>query len=154
MQGPGAVTFLYCTRRSRAPGFLTTLGAQGLPAQPLLTTTPSESTGCLLGLRGQLPENCEALQLPPPSSSPSAPAPPRPLVWLKPPSRCHKFRSHRSPAQVGCMRQVLRAGAPGRPRGVGWRGRWEGGSGWGTHVKPWLIHVNVRQKPLQCCKVN
>ena len=20
---------------------------------------------------------------------------------------------------------------------------WEGGSGWGTHVHPWLIHVNV-----------
>ena len=23
------------------------------------------------------------------------------------------------------------------------RGRWEGGSGWGIHVNPWLIHVNV-----------
>ena len=33
---------------------------------------------------------------------------------------------HRSPAQVGCMRQVLRAGALERPRGIGWRGRWEG----------------------------
>ena len=32
-------------------------------------------------------------------------------------------------------------------------GRWEGGSGWGTHVHPWLIHVNVWQKPPQCCKV-
>ena len=28
-----------------------------------------------------------------------------------------------------------------------------GGSGWGTHVNPWLIHVNVCQKPLQYCKV-
>ena len=28
-----------------------------------------------------------------------------------------------------------------------------GGSGWGTHVNPWLIHVNVWQKPLQFCKV-
>ena len=27
-----------------------------------------------------------------------------------------------------------------------------GGSGWGTHVHPWLIHVNVWQKP-QYCKV-
>ena len=36
---------------------------------------------------------------------------------------------------------------------MGWRGRWEGGSGWGTHVNPWLIHVNVWQKPLQYCKV-
>ena len=31
--------------------------------------------------------------------------------------------------------------------------RWEGGSGWGTHINPWLIHVNVWQKPLQYCKV-
>ena len=60
---------------------------------------------------------------------------------------------NRSPAQVGCMRQVLGPGALGRPRGIGWRGRWEGGSGWGTHVNPWLIHVNVWQKPLQYCKV-
>ena len=51
------------------------------------------------------------------------------------------------------MRQVLGPGALGRPRGMGWRGRPEGGSGWGTHVNPWLIHVNVWQKPLQCCKV-
>ena len=36
---------------------------------------------------------------------------------------------------------------------MGWRGRQEGGSGWGTHVNPWLIHVNVWQKPLQYCKV-
>ena len=29
----------------------------------------------------------------------------------------------------------------------------EGGSRWETHVHPWLIHVNVWQKPLQYCKV-
>ena len=58
---------------------------------------------------------------------------------------------NRSPAQVGRMRQVLRAGALGRPKGMGWGGRWEGASGWGTHVNPWLIHVNVWQKPLQYC---
>ena len=28
-----------------------------------------------------------------------------------------------------------------------------GGSGWGIHANPWLIHVNVWQKPLQYCKV-
>ena len=60
---------------------------------------------------------------------------------------------NRSPAQVGCMRQVLRPGTLGRPRGIGWRRRWEGGLGWGTHVNPWLIHVNVWQNPLQYCKV-
>ena len=39
------------------------------------------------------------------------------------------------------------------PEGLGWRGRWEGGSGWGTHVHPWLIQVSVWQKPLQYYKV-
>ena len=58
-----------------------------------------------------------------------------------------------SPVQVGCMRQVLGAGALGWPRRMGWGGRCEGGSRWGTHVNPWLTHVNVWQKPLQYCKV-
>ena len=37
----------------------------------------------------------------------------------------------------------------------GWDGEGGGGRGlgWGTHVNPWLIHVNVWQKPLQYCKV-
>ena len=51
------------------------------------------------------------------------------------------------------MRQVLRAGALGRPKGMGWTGRQEGESGRGTHVNPWLTHVNGWQKPLQYCKV-
>ena len=25
--------------------------------------------------------------------------------------------------------------------------------GWGTHVHPWLIYLNVWQKPLQYCKI-
>ena len=55
--------------------------------------------------------------------------------------------------QVGCMRQLLRAGVLGWPRGMGCGGRWEGDSGWRAHVNPWLIHINVWQKPLQYCKV-
>ena len=51
------------------------------------------------------------------------------------------------------MRQVLGPGALGRPRGIGWKGRWEEGSWWGIHVNPWLIHVYVWQNPLQYCKV-
>jgi len=37
----------------------------------------------------------------------------------------------------------------------GWDGEGHGrvGSGWRTHVHPWLIHVNVWQKPPQYCKV-
>ena len=50
---------------------------------------------------------------------------------------------NRSTAQAGCIRQVLTPGALGRLRGIGWRGRWEGGSGWGILVNPWLILVNV-----------
>ena len=51
---------------------------------------------------------------------------------------------HEASAQGWCTRKTQRDG-----RG----GRWEGGSGWGTHVNPWLIHVKVWQKSLQYCKV-
>ena len=34
---------------------------------------------------------------------------------------------------------VLGTGALGWPRGMGWGGRRERGSGWGTHVHPWQI---------------
>ena len=47
---------------------------------------------------------------------------------------------------------ALGPGALGKPRGSGWRGRWEGGSGWGTHVNPWLFHFNVWQNPPQIKK--
>ena len=50
------------------------------------------------------------------------------------------------------MRQALGPGALGKPRGSGWRGRWEGGSGWETHVNPWLFHFNVWQNSLQIKK--
>ena len=55
----------------------------------------------------------------------------------------------RSPVQS----PELGADALGWPREMGWEGMWEGDSGWGTHVNPCLIHVNVWQKPLQYCKV-
>ena len=51
------------------------------------------------------------------------------------------------------MRQVLRAGELGGPSGMGWERRWEGSTGWGTHVNPWLTHINVWRKSLQYCKV-
>ena len=51
----------------------------------------------------------------------------------------------RQGAQGWCTGMTLRDGMGREVEG--------GGSGWGTHVHPWLIHVNVWQKPLQYCKV-
>ena len=39
----------------------------------------------------------------------------------------------------------LGASALGRPRGMVWGGRWEEGSGWGTHVYLWRIHFDIWQ---------
>ena len=35
-----------------------------------------------------------------------------------------------------------------------WGGRWEGGSGLGTHVHPWQIYVNVWQNQYSIVKQN
>ena len=35
-----------------------------------------------------------------------------------------------------------------------WGERWEGGSGLGTHVHPWRIHVNVWQNQYSIVKYN
>ena len=42
------------------------------------------------------------------------------------------------------MRQALGPGALGKPTGSGVRGRWEGGSGWGTHVNPVLFQCMTK----------
>ena len=39
------------------------------------------------------------------------------------------------------------------PWRMGWGGKWNGVQDEGTHVHPWLVHVNVWQKPPQYCKV-
>ena len=41
------------------------------------------------------------------------------------------------------MRQVLGPGALGRPRGIRWRRRWEGGSGWGFMSMYDKNHYNI-----------
>ena len=41
---------------------------------------------------------------------------------------------------------MLGAGALGRPRGMVWGGRREEGSGWGTHVYLWWIHLKLIKK--------
>ena len=57
-------------------------------------------------------------------------------------------------ASPGWMHETSAQGwCTGKTRGMEWGGRWERGSGWGTHENPWLIHVNVWQKPLQYSKI-
>ena len=47
---------------------------------------------------------------------------------------------------------MLGAGALGRPRGMVWGGRKEEGSGWGTHVYLWRIHLDVWQNQYNSVK--
>ena len=48
--------------------------------------------------------------------------------------------------------RMLGAGVLGRPGGVVWRGRREGGSQLGTRVHPWWIHVDVWQNQYSIVK--
>ena len=54
---------------------------------------------------------------------------------------------------IGIVDIKLGAGALGWPRGMVWGGRWEGGSGLGTHVHPWQIHVDVWQNQYNIVKI-
>ena len=57
-------------------------------------------------------------------------------------------------ASPGWMHETSARGwCTGMTQRVGMGTEVGGDSGWGTHVNPWLIHVNVWQKPLQYFKV-
>ena len=92
----------------------------------------------------------------PPSSDPCTLSP-KTMGWFERIALKHVYYHvwNRSSVQVWCMRQGSQGRCTGMTLrdGMGWGGRWEGRSGWGTHVHPWLIHVNVWQKPPQYCKV-
>ena len=47
----------------------------------------------------------------------------------------------------------LGTGALGLPCGMVWGGRWVGGSGWGTRVHPWRMHVDVWQNQYNIVKL-
>ena len=47
---------------------------------------------------------------------------------------------------------MLGAGALRRPRGMVWGGRREEGSGWGTRVYLWRIHVDIWQNQYNIVK--
>ena len=48
---------------------------------------------------------------------------------------------------------MLGAGALGRPRGMVWGGRRDEGSGWGTRVYLWRIHVDIWQNQYNILKL-
>ena len=50
------------------------------------------------------------------------------------------------------MRQALGPGALGRTRGIGWRGRLEGGIGMGNTCKPMAVSFQCMTNPLQIKK--
>ena len=56
------------------------------------------------------------------------------------------------PKENNAWYRMLGAGALGWPRGMVQGGRWERGSGWGTHVYPWQIHVDVCQNQYNIVK--
>ena len=58
-------------------------------------------------------------------------------------------------ASPGLMHEIGCSGLVHWDDPEGWDGEGGGGGGseWGIHVHPWLIHVNVCQKPLQYCNI-
>ena len=56
------------------------------------------------------------------------------------------------PSSFDAWYRILGTDALGWPRGMRWRRRWEGGSGWGAHVHPWRIHVDVWQSKYNILK--
>ena len=58
--------------------------------------------------------------------------------------------NHQSRFDAGYRK--LGAGALGRPRGMVWGGRREEGSGWGTRVHPWQMHVDGWQNQYNIVK--
>ena len=55
-------------------------------------------------------------------------------------------------SRFDALYRMLGAGALGRPRGIVRGGRREEGSGWGTHVYLWQIHVDVWQNQYNIVK--
>ena len=70
------------------------------------------------------------------------------VTWGQPGEQSRNESSVRLDA--GC--RMLGAGALGWPRGMVRGGRWEGGSGWGTRVHPWQIHVDIWQNQYNIVK--
>ena len=78
------------------------------------------------------------------------------IPWTEEPDRLQSMGSQRVGHDwaTSLTHRMLGAGARGWSKEMIWGGRWEGGSGLGTHVHPWLIHVNVWQNQYSIVKQN
>ena len=74
--------------------------------------------------------------------------------WLGRMALKHVYYHVRNELPVYVWYRILEAGARGWSREMIWGGRWEGGSGLGTHVHLWLIHFNVWQNQYSIVKQN
>ena len=74
------------------------------------------------------------------------------IIWENGIETCIIYEMSRQ-SRFDAQYRMLGAGALGRPRGRAWGGRREKGSGWGTQVYLWWIHVDVWQNQYNIVKL-
>ena len=74
------------------------------------------------------------------------------MIWENGTEACISYKKRI--ASLGSMQDTGCLGLVHRDDPERWYGggRWEGGSGWGTHVHPWQIHVDVWQNQYSIVK--
>ena len=75
------------------------------------------------------------------------------MIWENGIETCILSYVEQITSQVQCMKQGAQGWCTGLTLRDGMGREVGGGFRMGTHVYPWLIHVNVWQNPLQYCKV-
>ena len=74
------------------------------------------------------------------------------MIWENGTETCIISYKKRIASPGSTQGMMLGAGALGCPGGMVPGGRREGASGWGTHVHPWRIHVDVWQNQYNIVK--
>ena len=75
------------------------------------------------------------------------------MIYMNKFSLYYHVKRVASPGSMHARYWMLGAGALGRPRGMVWGGRREEGSGWGTRVYLWWIHVDIWQNQYNIVKL-